>query len=229
MNHHPKIQTEHLTPHQIDDYLIGDLAAAPSAHLATCSRCAEKVLAARSPLESFHLVATAWSERRSATLPIPARTAKRPAWQIHAPWVTACLMLAVGIALSNAFSNAHLDSFGQPWYLSNAGSAGSPPSTSPSAASLRLNSTVPAGSTTARQPATNQLSLIRRSARHSLARATATGLPPSPRAAQIAAENHMLHAIEAAFYPSSDNPVTLGLVSVNSSDDRSLSSVQDQD
>lgn len=65
----------HLTEDQIDDALMGDLAAKAAAHLAGCSTCAERLAEARMPLASFKAVSTAWSERRSATLPavVPQR------------------------------------------------------------------------------------------------------------------------------------------------------------
>ena len=79
--HH--LTLHHLTPDQVDDHLIGDLAPAPAAHLAACSLCAERVALARSPLSSFQQVSTAWSERRSATLPIPVLDQQRPLLQRH--------------------------------------------------------------------------------------------------------------------------------------------------
>jgi hypothetical protein len=96
------LTADHLTANQIDDQLIGDLAPAAAAHLATCSLCAEHVAAAASPIASFQQVSTAWSERRSATLPIPVPTQQRPIWQRHAAWATASLTLAFGIAFINA-------------------------------------------------------------------------------------------------------------------------------
>ena len=93
---------DHLTADQIDDHLIGDLAAAPAAHLAACSLCTDRVAAVANPIASFQHVATAWSERRSATLPIPVPTQQQPLWQRHTAWASACLTLAVGVALINA-------------------------------------------------------------------------------------------------------------------------------
>jgi len=93
---------DHLTADQIDDHLIGDLAAAPAAHLAACPLCADRVAAVANPIASFQHVATAWSERRSATLPIPVPTQQQPLWQRHMAWASACLTLAVGVALINA-------------------------------------------------------------------------------------------------------------------------------
>ena len=92
----------HLTPAQIDDHLIGDLAPAPAAHLAACTLCAERVAAARSPIATFQQVSTAWSERRSATLPIPVPAQQAPVWQRHMAWATATLSMALGFAFINA-------------------------------------------------------------------------------------------------------------------------------
>ncbi len=65
----------HLTEDQIDDALMGDLAAEAKAHLQGCAACAERLNEAQMPLASFKAVSTAWSERRSATLPavVPQR------------------------------------------------------------------------------------------------------------------------------------------------------------
>jgi hypothetical protein len=92
----------HLTADQIDDHLIGDLDAAPAAHLAACSLCTDRVATVANPIASFQHVATAWSERRSATLPIPVPAQQQPLWQRHMAWASACLTLAVGVALINA-------------------------------------------------------------------------------------------------------------------------------
>jgi hypothetical protein len=96
----------HLSDNQIDDQLIGDLAAEPAAHLATCPVCTERVAAAASPLTNFQSVTMAWSERRAATLPIPDFTRQQPFWQRHMAWVTACSIFAIGIALTNASHQA---------------------------------------------------------------------------------------------------------------------------
>ena len=92
----------HLTPDQLDDHLIGDLDPTAAAHLAACALCANRAAAAASPIASFQQVSTAWSERRSATLPIPVATAQRPVWQRHMAWATASLSLAFGVAFINA-------------------------------------------------------------------------------------------------------------------------------
>jgi hypothetical protein len=96
------LNPKHLTPDQIDDHLIGDLAPAPAAHLAACTLCSDRVSAAASPIASFQQVSTAWSERRSATLPLPVPAVQRTIWQRHMAWATASLSLAFGIAIINA-------------------------------------------------------------------------------------------------------------------------------
>jgi hypothetical protein len=92
----------HLSADQVDDHLIGCLAAEPAAHLATCPLCTRRVAAAAAPFTSFQRVTTAWSERRSATLTVPIHSRQRPLWQRHLGWATACLTVAIGVALTNA-------------------------------------------------------------------------------------------------------------------------------
>lgn len=92
-------QTEHLSESQLDDYLIGDLAAGPAAHLAACSLCTARVAAAEAPIAAFKTVSLAWSERRSATLPLtpqprPARWGQRLAW---ATAMSAALLTGISI------------------------------------------------------------------------------------------------------------------------------------
>jgi hypothetical protein len=92
----------HLTAEQIDDVLIGDVNHDASGHLAACARCAERVAEARVPLASFKAVSTAWSERRSATLPqISIQNAARPqrlAWGAAA--VTAMLGFVIAVPVT---------------------------------------------------------------------------------------------------------------------------------
>ena len=92
----------HLSPDQIDDHLIGCLSAEAAAHLAACPLCARRAAAAAAPIASFRSITTTWSDRYSATLPIPAVPPQRPVWQRHLGWATACLTVAVGIALTTA-------------------------------------------------------------------------------------------------------------------------------
>ena len=98
----------HLSEDEIDDQLIGDLAAAPAAHLDACALCTHRVAQAKDPIASFQSLTLAWSERRSATLPVPNRSTNRPLWQRRAAWVTACSALAIGIAFTNVGRQASL-------------------------------------------------------------------------------------------------------------------------
>jgi hypothetical protein len=95
-------QSAHLSDDQIDDHLIGDLAAEPTAHLADCADCTLRVTQAAAPIASFDNVSMAWSERRSATLPLPGVAAQRPLWQRHMNSAMAGFTFVLGIALINA-------------------------------------------------------------------------------------------------------------------------------
>jgi hypothetical protein len=99
----------HLTDEQIDDALLGDLAAEAAGHLAACGVCQQQLIAARMPLESFKAVTLAWSERRSATMPVSlqdrmlhnASGSRRRAWGTAAVAVLA-LMVALPFGMRHA-------------------------------------------------------------------------------------------------------------------------------
>jgi hypothetical protein len=187
----------HLTPDQIDDHLIGDLAAAPAAHLAACALCTTRAAAAASPLASFQQVSTAWSERRSATLPIPVPAPRQPLWQRHMAMATACLSMAMGIAVINANHQFQLSTT-EPQHTASA----------PTLAQQALAQLQP----TPKAPALTETASIARSPQ---------------TAAHIAADNHMLQAVNAAFDPFAENPAALGLVSAESPSAAQPTSLQD--
>jgi hypothetical protein len=92
---------EHLNADQIDDHLIGDLASGPAKHLATCEDCAALVAAAAAPIANFQAITQAWSERRSATMPVYVPAASLPqamALRIAAG-ATAAAILMMGVTL----------------------------------------------------------------------------------------------------------------------------------
>ena len=188
----------HLTPDQIDDHLIGDLAPAPAAHLAVCSLCAERVAAAASPIASFQQISTAWSERRSATLPIPVPAVQRTVWQRHMAWATASLSLAFGIAIINATHQFSFDTTPQP---------------TPAAA-------VSAQRTPFQQSAVSPIALTQTADIAPAPRAAQS-------ATQVSADNHMLRAIDASLNPSTDSPAALGLTSVAAVSNGPPTSLQD--
>jgi hypothetical protein len=180
---HPadQLSADHLSLDQIDDHLIGDLAAAPTAHLAACSLCASRVAAAAAPFASFQRVTTAWGDRHSATLPVPIVSRQRPLWQRHLGWATACLSLAVGIALTNT---------SQGWFA------------------LGTREPQPATQQAAQQVSTQQVSEQQVSEQQV---SEAASFAPSPHAAQISADNQMLHDIDTALDTSAETPAALGL------------------
>ena len=104
----------HLSEDEIDDHLIGDLAAAPAAHLDACALCTHRVTQAKDPIASFQSLSMAWSERRSATLPVPNRSMNKSFWQRRGAWVTACSALAIGIAFANVGHRSSLTADVQP-------------------------------------------------------------------------------------------------------------------
>jgi len=90
--------TMHLTEDQIDDVLMGDVAAERAAHLAACEDCKLRVEEFETPIASFKAVSLAWSERRSATLPSKLVMPVSSAWQRGAGWAAAAVLL-VGIGV----------------------------------------------------------------------------------------------------------------------------------
>jgi len=97
-----RMSNRHLTEDQMDDVLIGDLAAEAGAHLEQCADCQMRVETARAPIASFAAVSMAWSERRSATAPVTLVQVVISG-QRRANWVaatTAALLVAVSIPLT---------------------------------------------------------------------------------------------------------------------------------
>jgi hypothetical protein len=91
---------DHLSDVQIDDYLIGDLAEPATAHLAGCEFCDSRVTDAAAPIEAFKAVTVAWSERRSATLPLHQTLARSAKFHPRLAWAGAvAAVLAIGLAI----------------------------------------------------------------------------------------------------------------------------------
>jgi hypothetical protein len=92
----------HLTEEQLDDHLIGDLAAAPAAHLAACPLCTARVADAGQPMAGVGSVSLAWAERVSATAPMPSMPAARTVWERRLSWSMAVATCAVAIGVTTA-------------------------------------------------------------------------------------------------------------------------------
>ncbi len=91
---------DHLSEHQIDEHLIGDLAGTATAHLAACELCESRVANAAAPIEAFKAVTVAWSERRSATLPLHQAMARSAKFHPRLAWAAAVTVaLAIGAAI----------------------------------------------------------------------------------------------------------------------------------
>jgi hypothetical protein len=92
--------TLHLTEDQLDDHLIGDLAAPAAAHLAACQLCSARVAAVAAPIASFQSVSLAWSERVSAAAPMPELPSARTLLERRLAWSFAIATCAVGLGLT---------------------------------------------------------------------------------------------------------------------------------
>jgi anti-sigma factor RsiW len=93
----------HLTDDQIDELLMGSLEAGVAAqmreHAEVCEACATRLAEIETPIASFKAVTLAWSDRRSATMPVrPARRAGAR-WGMGFAWgsVAAAVLLAAVI------------------------------------------------------------------------------------------------------------------------------------
>src|SRR5580698_6072043 len=94
------IHLVHLSEDQILNVLSGDVSTGVAAHLANCSICARRVAEFEAPIASFKAVTLAWSERRSATLPLEPVTQPPLAWYRRAVIAaTATTALLVGISI----------------------------------------------------------------------------------------------------------------------------------
>ena len=94
----------HLTEEQIDELLMGSLGPTEAAqvreHVAGCEACAAQLAEIEAPLASFKAVTLAWSERRSATMPVrPAVRRAGSRWGLGFAWgsVAAAALLAAVI------------------------------------------------------------------------------------------------------------------------------------
>ncbi|HEY1742172.1 MAG TPA: hypothetical protein VGG18_03330 [Granulicella sp.] len=97
------IHLVHLSDDQIFSTLSGDISAGVAAHLANCSVCSRRVAEAEAPIASFKAMTLAWSERRSATLPLQPPAAPPLAWHrraVMAATATAALLLGISVPLA---------------------------------------------------------------------------------------------------------------------------------
>jgi len=93
----------HLSDDQLDAVLIEGASPAAATHLADCNPCTVRLDAVAQPVASFQAVTLAWSERRSATLPLREESFGRAAsrnWGRRYGWVAAtAAAVAVAIAV----------------------------------------------------------------------------------------------------------------------------------
>jgi len=182
----------HLSETELVDCLIGDAAPEAAAHLSACAPCRTALAELEAPLASFRAVTLAWSERRSATLPLnDLAVAQRRAangWrQRMAVSAGLAAALALGVAVpvlrhSNSNSNSNSDDRQMVATQSTlAGGSGQAPNAAGSLA--------PTASAETASAATQD----------------------SP-AQQISRDNQMLRAIDAELDSRTETPAALGLL-----------------
>jgi predicted anti-sigma-YlaC factor YlaD len=90
----------HLNANQIDALLMGDASRRTQSHLESCAECRARVAEAESSFKDFRVMAVAWSERKSATMPtsLSAALAHRASVRQPLAWSGAAMVLfAVGL------------------------------------------------------------------------------------------------------------------------------------
>ena len=98
------LSPEHLSPDELESVLIGDAAPESTAHLAACEPCKAALAELEAPLAGFRAVTLAWSERRSATMPLrdleAAQSRAAAAWRKRfALSAGLAAALAIGVAV----------------------------------------------------------------------------------------------------------------------------------
>jgi hypothetical protein len=94
----------HLTDEQLEDMLIGDATPAVAAHLSGCAPCTQRLAELEQPIAGFRAVSLAWSERRSATLPLRDPSESTPSLARRYGWAAA---MAAALAITVTVATHH--------------------------------------------------------------------------------------------------------------------------
>jgi len=196
-----KIAATHLTEAEFDSCLIGDAAPESAAHLASCESCTAALAELEAPLASFRAVTLAWSERRSATLPLDnlaaARRRAASGWrQRLAVSAGLAAAMAVGVAIPVLHHQKALDT---------------PAQTAQNTAAAPEIHPIPAASIPPVAAATE----------------TASAVPQESPAQQIRRDNQMLRAIDMELDSRTESPAALGLLPATSVNPSVPSQMQD--
>jgi hypothetical protein len=180
------IHLVHLSEDQILNVLSGDVSTGVAAHLANCSICARRVAEFEAPIASFRAVTLAWSERRSATLPLEPVAQPPLAWYRRAVIAaTATTALLVGISVPMLRIAAR------------------PAPTAASASTSQAAATPPAT-----EVATESAPVLSSATQHMITetQAPAVSTRNNPQDEQIARDNEMLQNIDQALDNSVESP-----------------------
>ena len=189
----------HLSESDLESCLIGDAAPEAAAHLSGCAPCRAALAEMEAPLASFRAVTLAWSERRSATLPLnDLAVAQRRAasgWrQRMAVSAGLAAALAVGVAVPVLHHSRDVET--------------------PTAQTAPAARGIIQSSVASRAPQT-------------VPTETATAVPRESVAQQISRDNQMLRAIDAELDSRTESPATLGLLPATSVNPSVPSQMQD--
>jgi hypothetical protein len=199
MNDPMNLSAQHLSETELESFLIGDAAPAAAAHLSGCEPCRLALAEMEAPLASFRAVTLAWSERRSATLPLNdlavAQSRAAAGWrQRLAVSAGLAAALAVGVAVPVLHHST--------------------------------DSQTPAAQTT---PAAANIAptVVAVAVPQTTVAETASAAPRLSPAQQISRDNQMLRAIDAELDLRTESPAALGLLPVTSVNPSVPSQMQD--
>lgn len=186
------MNTLHLNEEQLDDILLGEADPTVLAHCEVCTTCAARVNEMRDAITSFTTLTLAWSERRSATLPAPPMT-DGSLWRRKLNWALGAAVLVVGVMVLplTMRTSSH-----PPTITASNKAEAAPLETS----SVAESSSVDASSTLD-EPNSDDAS-------SSVASSDTAAQPAASSAhfACVAADNRMLHAIDAELDASVASP-----------------------
>lgn len=89
----------HLSPEQIDSWLVGERLPEVEGHLQTCGACADEVARMAEPLAMFGAAVRSWGEEQMGPVPVPraASTGLTRWWQMGLAFAMLLLLIAAPV------------------------------------------------------------------------------------------------------------------------------------
>jgi len=90
---------QHLSPEQIDGWIIGERTAEVEDHLQSCSACADEVARVAGPLTLFGSAVRSWGEERMGPMRVSRMAASAPVgwWRLGLAFAAILLFIAVPV------------------------------------------------------------------------------------------------------------------------------------